>query len=301
MKTFAICVIICLAVAIWAAGAGNAGAATTECATHAVSRGIEYVDDPVSPLQQLDVYGFEDARGCDPAPVVVYVHGGGWRKGDKRAVGEKATFFNDLGYVFVSVNYRLSFPARDPDHPRHPAHSEDVGAAVAWVEENIVAHGGDGDQLALIGHSAGAHLVALVGLDERYVEQADGDASAVRCVISDDTASYDLLARAEDGPAAGLLVASAFGTDEETLRDASPLTHVGDDDDPPDFLVVRRGAPDRQAAQTAFADALEEAGGAVTLLDTPGYNHGDVNAMIGVRGETVMTPPIEQFTQDCLG
>ncbi|MEX2267832.1 MAG: alpha/beta hydrolase [Acidimicrobiia bacterium] len=304
MKTLAICLTICLSVAIWAAGAENAGAASAsgaDCTTAPAVLGIDSLDSPVSPLQQLDVYGFEDAKGCDSVPVVVYVHGGGWRKGDKRVVGNKATFFNELGYVFVSVNYRLSDPVRNPDRPQHPAHADDVGAAVAWVEQHIDAYGGDSEQLALIGHSAGAHLVALVGLDDTYVEQADGDVSAIQCVISNDTASYDLLARGEDGPGAKLLVANAFGADEDTLRDASPLTHVGDDDDTPDFLVVRRGTPDRQGAQTAFGDALEAAGGSVTMVDTPGYTHADVNAQIGVPGETVITPPIEEFAQDCLG
>jgi arylformamidase len=216
-------------------------------------------------------------------------------------VGEKATFFNDLGYVFVSVNYRLSAPSRDPDHPRHPAHADDVGAAVAWIEEHIGEHGGDGTRLALLGHSAGAHLATLVGLDRRYVEGAGGDPAVVHCVISNDTASYDLLARGEDGPRARRIVANAFGSDQETLRDASPRAHVADHDDPPAFLVVRRGAPGRQAAQTAFGEALEAAGAAVTMLDAPGYTHGDVNRRIGVEGEMLVSPPIERFTRECLG
>ena len=97
----------------------------------------------MSDLQRLDVYGFERAEGCQQVPVVVYVHGGGWRTGDKARVGDKATFFNDLGYVFVSVNYRLSDPPRSPGRPVHPAHADDVGAAIAWDErtEHIGTYG----------------------------------------------------------------------------------------------------------------------------------------------------------------
>jgi acetyl esterase/lipase len=300
MKTLVICLSICLAVAAWAARSGSAGAASADCVIPVVTRDVPYVDDQIAPRQELDVYGFEP-DGCDPVPVVVYVHGGGWRGGDKRAVGEKATFFNDLGYVFVSVNYRLSAPNGDPNRPMHPDHSDDVGMAIAWVEANIDDHGGDGEHLALIGHSAGAHLVALVGLDDHYVDQAGGDPSAIECVISNDAGAYDLLARRENGPRASALVANAFGTDETILRDASPIAHVDDgDSDPPGFLVVRRGSLVRQGGQERFADALERAGGAVTILDATTYTHGQVNAMIGVDGDTVMTPPIEEFTRDCL-
>src|SRR5688500_17301102 len=86
----------------------------------AITRNLPYVDDPISPRQQLDIYGFDLPKGCPSVPVVVYVHGGGWRGGDKRGVGDKATFFNGLGYVFVSVNYRLSSPLGDPRRPMHP-------------------------------------------------------------------------------------------------------------------------------------------------------------------------------------
>lgn len=295
MKTLAICLSICFAVAVWAAGSGIADAATSSCDVPAVARNLAYVEEPVSELQRLDVYGFAPKK-CDPVPVVVWVHGGGWAIGDKRRVEEKATFFNDLGYVLVSVNYRLSTRGV-PDHPTHPDHADDVGAAVAWVQEHIDEHGGDGDRLALLGHSAGAHLVALVGLDPDYIEQAGGDFDTVRCVLSNDTESYDLVQRATS---TRFLIANAFGSDESAWPDASPINHVDDTDDQPDFLIVRRGTVVRQSAQTEFGAALEDAGGDVTYLDAPGYTHGDVNKMIGVDGETVVTPTVERFTRSCL-
>jgi hypothetical protein len=143
--------------------------------------------------------------------------------------------------------------------------------------------------------------VALVGLDDHYVDQTGGDPSAIECVISNDAGAYDLLARKENGPLASRLVTNAFGTEEATLRAASPITHADDgDNNPPDFLVVRRGSIVRQGGHERFADAVERAGGDVTILDATTYTHGQVNAMIGVDGDTVMTPPIEEFTRDCL-
>lgn len=67
MKTLALSLALFLGVAVWAAGSGTAGAAKA-CDTPQVARNVEYVDDPVSPLQRLDVYGFETADGCDPRP-----------------------------------------------------------------------------------------------------------------------------------------------------------------------------------------------------------------------------------------
>lgn len=291
--------IVIVAVVVAAAGAG-ADAAEPGCdsASLKTDQDVGYVADPVSELQKLDVYGFAP-KGCEPVPVVVYVHGGGWRTGDKAQVADKVSFFNDLGYVFVSVNYRLSRPLNDPNRPMHPDHSQDVGAAIAWVEDHIDAYGGDGSNIEIIGHSAGAHLVALVGLDPSYVDDAGGKESSVHCVISND-GSYDFTQRIDD-PGGLQLLTNAFGDDPETLEDASPITHVSDRAQLPDFLVVRRGFPNRQSYATTFADALEAAGGKVTILDANPLSHGQANKRIGAPGDQIMTPPIERFTTGCLG
>lgn len=263
-----------------------------------VVRDVAYVDVPVSELQRLDLYAPKRANACVEVPIVVWVHGGGWATGDKRgAAATKARLFNDLGYLFVSVNYRLSAPAGDPNRPMHPDHADDIGAAIAWLEANAARYGGDGDRIALLGHSAGAHLVALVGLDPTYVSRAGGTVQAVRCVGSYDTASYDLVQRSAETR----LVANAFGSDEATLRDASPATHLGDRTRLPDLQVAVRGTPDRRASQTAFADAAEAAGAAVTMLEAIGLTHGDVNRLIGAPDDLRMTPPVTEFVNECLG
>ena len=280
--------------------AASADEPDCEGAPTAVARNVGYVNEPSSPLQRLDVYGFDLPKGCPDVPVVVYVHGGGWRAGDKRGVGNKASFFNELGYVFVSVNYRLSTPLGDPNRPMHPDHSNDVGAAIAWVEDHIDEHGGRGSRIALLGHSAGAHLVALVGLDPQYVKDAGGKVASIKCVMSNDTESYELVVRSEDARG-GRLVANAFGTAPDTLEEASPSSHVEDRSEPPDFLVVRRGQLRRMERQTEFIELLEAAGSTVTALDAFGLSHGDVNRLIGTAGDQAMTPAIEEFTKACLG
>jgi acetyl esterase/lipase len=215
-------------------------------------------------------------------------------------VGDKATFFNELGYVFVSVNYRLSDP-RDPNRVVHPTHAEDVGSALTWVEKNIDDYGGNGKRIALMGHSAGGHLVSLVGVDPSVIEDSGGDPSAVKCVVSNDTEGYDVVTRTAQGGRVKLIYENGFGTDVAVQRDASPLTHVADQDPPPDFLVITRGTPTRVAAATQFADAVEAAGATSEVLEATGLTHSDVNRLLGSAGDTRVTPTVETFVTDCLG
>ena len=118
-------------------------------------RDIAYGTDP---LQKLDLFTAAPTPGA-PKPVVVFIHGGGFERGDKRQPGSP---FNDnimlwltqQGMVGVNMNYRLA--------PKHvwPAAHEDLAAAVRWIQANIVQYGGDPNRLVLWGTSAGADLIA---------------------------------------------------------------------------------------------------------------------------------------------
>jgi triacylglycerol lipase len=120
-----------------------------------VVRDIAYGTDP---LQKLDVITVAPTPGA-PKPVVMFLHGGGFERGDKRQPG--SPFYDNImlwlaqqGMVGVNMNYRLA--------PKHvwPAAHEDLAAAVRWVQANIAQHGGDPDRLVLWGTSAGADLIA---------------------------------------------------------------------------------------------------------------------------------------------
>jgi arylformamidase len=155
---------------------------------------IAYGEDP---LQRLDVWTLADtdpeATAAEPEdaarPVVVFVHGGGWAIGSRRGAQVprvKAPFFTAAGFVFVSIDYRLS-PA-----VRHPAHVEDCAAALAWTFDHIADHGGDPQRVFVVGHSAGAHLAALVATDQRYLAAHGHAPSDLSGVVLLDSASYDL-------------------------------------------------------------------------------------------------------------
>jgi arylformamidase len=258
--------------------------------------GIAYENVPgVAPdLVSLDVYPPD--HGC-PAPVVIWVHGGGWSIGDKRnQMPDKVELFNDAGYVVVSVNYRLTDPA-SPDPVRYPTHDEDVAAAVAWVHDHIAGYGGDPARLALLGHSAGAQIVASVATDARFLGAHGLGLDALRCAAPLDTEGYDV-----SGPAgAGIgIYRNAFGDDPATWADASPQSHVAPGKGIPPFLLVERGTLARRRAAETFAQHLRDAGVAVTMVEARGLTHAQVNSQIGAPGDTVITPPLSTFLADCL-
>lgn len=256
---------------------------------------VRYASVPgVDPnLLSLDIY--PPATGC-PAPVVVWVHGGGFRKGDKRfQMTDKVPFLNDLGYMVVSVNYRLTNPA-DAEPVRYPTHSEDVASAIAWIDRNIARYGGDPDQIAVIGHSAGAQIVATVATDPQLLGAHGLAPDDLACVAPLDTEGFDVARQVRLGIP---IYVDTFGTDPTVLAVASPLTHVKAGTGIPPHLLVKRGSIGRQRLVDQYSAALTAAGIAVTVVDTTGLTHGGVNSRIGAPGDTVMTPPLTAFLADC--
>ena len=111
--------------------------------------------------QALDVYLPKDRAG--PSPVVVFFYGGAWRRGERGDHLFAAEALTSQGYVAVVPDYRL-YP-----EVRFPAFVEDGAKALRWVRDHAADFGGDPDRLYLMGHSAGAHIAALLTLDERYL------------------------------------------------------------------------------------------------------------------------------------
>lgn len=111
--------------------------------------------------QQLDIY--TPVASASPAPVVIFFYGGGWHRGDKDTYLYVAASLTKRGFVTVIPDYRL-YP-----HIKFPVFIEDGAAAVAWVQEHIAAYGGNAQNIILMGYSAGAHIAAMLTLDERYL------------------------------------------------------------------------------------------------------------------------------------
>jgi arylformamidase len=298
--------------------AGNADAAAVPAGDGCGGRGrvvrdLRYAEDAGvgASAQSLDLYlPAGAATACDPAPVVVYVHGGGFQRGDKRAVADKPAVFNDEGWAFASVNYRLvGDPAAGRGGGAYPRAEDDVARAVAWLRDHAGDYGLDPDRAVLLGHSAGAFLVSLVGTDASFLDEAVPDAGlgAVACVASIDT-SYDIPARVATGGRRAEIYRAAFGDDPATWRAASPTHVVGGLDDAaaqalPGFFVLTRGSPARTGEAAAFVDAVNAAAGpgSAELMSPRGLSHAEVNRLIGRAGDTEVTPALMAFYRDCLG
>lgn len=253
----------------------------TGCPTAATPRAadIPYWTEAAggSALNRLDVYAPDGATGL---PVVVYVHGGGWRTGDKANVLHKPAAFNQAGYVFVSIGYRLS-PA-----VQHPAHAEDVARAIGWVRRHIAEYGGDGGRLYLLGHSAGAHLVALVGTDERYLETEGLGLSALDGVVALDGAGYDIPRQVDSNPRVAPLFETAFGTDRTAWPEASPVNHAAPGKTIPPFLLIHAGKRTASELQaTALAAKLTGAGYRADVKHAKDRNHTSLNRRLGLPGD----------------
>jgi triacylglycerol lipase len=138
-----------------------------------VTRDLAYGDDE---RHRLDVFRKADTRG---APVLVFVHGGGFVMGDKRSAD--TPFYDNIGtaaalhgFIGVTITYRLA-----PAH-RFPAGPEDLAAVVGWLKANIGEYGGDPDKIVLAGQSAGAaHVAGYVAHKAHHVAEHGGIAGAI--------------------------------------------------------------------------------------------------------------------------
>lgn len=264
-----------------------------------VKRNVAYTKmEGVDPkLHSLDVYMPKPKSGDDTKagnqsgakhPILVMIHGGGWRNGDKTNSGvveEKAKFFTARDYVFISINYRLS-----PDY-LHPAHIDDVAAAIAFVVRNATDYGADPDSLFVMGHSAGAHLAALVSVDENRLGAHQLPLSVIKGAILLDGAAYDIPESMKILPPNNplrKLYLGAFSDDPKSWADASPITHVAKDKGIPPFLAFYTGG--RVLASSigeSLIEKLKGCGVQARLIESADQSHGEINSQFGTEGDMV--------------
>ncbi len=236
-----------------------------------------------NPRQKLDLF-FAKKRAIEkPLPLVVFIHGGGWQNGDKRSGLHRVAAFVESGeFVGASIGYRLSSEAI------WPAQIHDCKAAIRWLRAHAVEFGFDPDRIAVMGSSAGGHLVAMLGTSGD-VKKLEGDlgkhqdvSSRVNCVIdefgptnfltmNDFPGKMDHLAK--DSPESKLLGRQITEV-PELVREASPITHVTKDDPP---ILIIHGTKDPLVPyqqSVTFAEALRKAGVTVTLQKIENGEHG---------------------------
>ncbi len=251
-----------------------------------------------SNLTSVDVYP-PNSSACN-APVVMWVHGGGYQIGDKRnQIRDKVKLFNDAGWMLVSVNYRLTVPGQTASAV-FPDHYTDVAAAVGWVHDHIASYGGDATRIALLGHSAGADIVANVVTNPTYLRTVGLELSSIRCAGPLDTEGFDkTAANATDPDGERKQWKSALGTNPDYVTATSATSLVQPGIGIPPMIGVVRGTPQRQQIETAFLSTLAANGIDATTIDARALTHAEVNANIGKLGDTVMTTPLMSFLTTC--
>ncbi len=228
--------------------------------------------------QRLDLYAPATAKA---APVVIFVHGGEWTKGDKREVSHKPKLLNEHGIIFISVNYRLSGVAK------HPAQVEDVAAAIRWTRDHVAEWGGDPQEIVLMGHSAGCHLVSLVALDPRPLAKYGMKPADLKGVVSWSGGAFDLPEKVRAGGMYADYIRINFGEDERAWRDASPMAHVGDSKLMPQFLFAsaQQGNPASREASEKMVALIRAAGGKAEAALLEGRTHSTANSEVGRPGD----------------
>jgi acetyl esterase/lipase len=198
---------------------------------------------------KLDLYLPKGKRNF---PVFFFVHGGAWRSGDRSLYTALGNRFAAEGIAVVAPSYRLA-----PKNP-HPAQIEDVAAAYAWVLRNIESYGGDRVRIYIGGHSAGGHLVALLALDERYLQKYGFTHRDIQGVV------------AMSGVYAIEGLENVFGNDQ---RQASPQSYIKAG--APRFAVTycQWDYPTLPLQARHFHEALVKAGVSSELVYVPGESH----------------------------
>ena len=240
---------------------------------------IAYGPDP---QQRLDVYVPESAAR-EPRPVVVFWHGGRWRFGDKADYRFVGAALAESGYVTVVANYR-HYP-----QVKMPGFLSDAAQAALWAAAHSKEYGGDPERLYLMGHSAGAHLAALVTLDPRFFAAAGQSAPHIAGVIGL-SGPYDFLPLLEPD------VQDMFGP-PPIYPESQPINFVRGDA-PPMLLV--HGLKDetvRPKNSRNLAAALHACGASVSLKLYPKASHSDTVAALTslLRGRAPTLADIRAF------
>lgn len=233
--------------------------------------------------QRLDIYAPSNRNDASTLPVIVFIHGGGWRDGDKAGYEFAGRALASRGFLTVVPNYRLS-PAI-----HFPAFVEDGAAALRWVRTNIANQGGDPERIVLVGHSAGAHIAALLAMDEHWL---GADRSAIAGWVGL-AGPYDFLPL--DTPS----TRGAFGNAPD-LAATQPINFAGEGD-PPALLLhgsVDTTVKPRQSSR--LAARLEAAGVPVRHIVYEGIGHTRIMTALSrwTRGSAPSLADIENFARE---
>ncbi len=218
---------------------------------------------------KLDIYYSKNIS--KPAPLLVFIHGGAWKKGDKHDYLHYLVDYAKKGYVTATVQYRFTNKAK------FPAQILDVNAAVIWLKQHADEYHINNKEVAVIGGSAGGHLALLVGYASDVPEFKDRDdslfSSRVQAVVnfygpSDLTTEY-----AQNVSSVNNLIGKSYDEAPEIYKEASPVTYITSDDPP---TLIFHGTIDELVPveqSDSLTKRLEKAGVPVEYHRLEGWPH----------------------------
>jgi arylformamidase len=272
-----------------------AGGQQASAANQRVFRDIAYAE-PRNERQMLDVYA---PAGAKNRPIVFWIHGGGWQKGDKTEMNAKPQAFTDKGYVFATTNYRFI-----PNATMQQL-AGDVAKSIRWVYDHAAEYGGDPRTIFVMGWSAGAQLAALVCTDDKYLKAERLALTNIKgCVPVDADTFYPALQidTVEARPGAKRPSSYRIKFPEGNDRELSSVLYVQKDKGIPPFLILHIGG--RPQSGTAIqaqvlANALVVAEIPVQVVAADGKTHYTLDSDLGVPGE-VSTKAVFDFLDGIL-
>lgn len=219
-------------------------------------------------VQSIDVWAACDRPEDTPraAALIAFVHGGGWSLGTpENATGRaKIAHFTARGFAFATIGYRLVPGVAVEDQ------AADVACALAALIADADRLGIDRNRVLLMGHSAGAHLAALVGTDPRWLRGTGLSCDAIAGIIAIDGAAYDVAQQWRDAPLLlRPLYHQAFGRSPDRQRALSPALQAAAPN-VANWLLLHGDRPDSARQTETLTAALRRAGSTVDLVALPG-------------------------------
>ena len=260
-----------------------------------------------SSVATLDIFRKADGK---TRPLALLVHGGSWVGGDKKGYRNKiAPWFVNRGYVAAPVNFRLATTPRERPEVKPQDQARDIAAALAWLMNKAEQYQIETENVLLVGYSSGAHLVALLATDERYLQNAGLKETQVTASISLDVHAYDVpfalekmigSVREDKIP----VIRHLFGQTEVQQLDGSPSNYldgwaarqliISVDQDPNlegsyGYLVLQTGQ--------RYVSALKQAGHQAKHVHDATENHASLTTGFGAPGD-IATQAIADFLKE---
>ena len=210
-------------------------------------KNISYLQPTTATTDEPSLNIFSPRKTTLKTPVLIFVHGGNWNSGDKKMYGFVGRNFAKKGITTVIVGYTLS-PKTDFD-----GMAKQVAKAVEWTKENISKYNGNPEKIYLTGHSAGGHLIALVGTNTKYLK----DKSIIKGIILNDAAGLDMKHYLQEIPPTEKdSYLKTWSNSPEIWKNASPIYFL--DKNAPPFMIYTGGTKTYRSIQIANERFLKE-------------------------------------------